>query len=153
MIDVPVAAVASATAPEVSPETTTVEAASRLRRPEVPALVVCDRTSVVGIVTESDVVAAVAERGTDRPVESYMSSPVVTARPSTPVGIAADRMRDAGITLLAVVEDGAYEGVVTRRSLRPYVSRRRLAVDWDGEPLSLDDPNAADAPGGEDCDA
>lgn len=153
MIDLPIAAVATAAAPEVSPATSTVEAASRLRRPDVPALVVCDDESVVGVVTESDVVAAVAERGTERTVESYMSSPVVTARPSTPIGIAADRMRDAGITLLAVVEDGAYEGIVTRRSLRPYVSRRRLAVDWDGEPLSLDEPNSADAPRGEDCDA
>lgn len=152
MIDVPISAVATAAAPEVSPETSTVEAASRLRRPDVPALVVRDDESVVGVVTESDVVAAVAERAAERTVGSYMSSPVVTARPSTPVGIAADRMRGAGVALLPVVDDGVYEGVVTRRSLRPYVSRRRLAVNWDGEPLSLDEPNAAETSRRGDCD-
>lgn len=148
MIDIPVASVIVGAAPSVPPETATVKAASQLRQPDVPALVVCDSAeSVVGLVTESDIVAVVAERGGNRPVESYMSSPVVTTLPSTPIGSAADRMRDAGITLLPVVDDEAnYEGLVTQDALAPYLSHHRLEIDWEGDPLSIEETGAPDAP-------
>jgi len=112
MIDVPVSAVTTESAPIVPPDTTAVEAARRLRRADVHAVVVHDAGAVAGIVTESDIVAVVAEGGENPPVESFMSSPVVTVAPSTPVGLAADRMRDAGVTCLPVVE-GDGEGPVS----------------------------------------
>lgn len=147
MIDIPVASVMTETAPIVPPETSTVEAARHLRQVDVPALVVCDPTeTVVGIVTESDIVAVVAERGGNRPVESFMSTPVATTRPSTSVGIAADRMRDAGVTLLPVVHDDTYRGLVTRADLAPHLSRHRLDIDWNGDPLALDTTDASDRP-------
>lgn len=81
----------------------------------------------------------------DIPVESFMSTPVVTTGPSTPVGMAADRMRDAGVTLLPVVdEEDAYRGLVTRDDLAPHLSRHRLDITWNGDPLALD---ATDDPG------
>ncbi|MEF8856474.1 MAG: CBS domain-containing protein [Haloplanus sp.] len=144
-------------APTVSPTTTSVEAATRLRRADVCALVVRDSSdAVVGIVTESDIVAVVAEGGENPPVESFMSSPVVTVAPTTPVGLAADRMRDAGVTRLVVESrdtadnrtqsgDGArYRGLVTRDDIAPYLSRHRLDVDWKGDPLSLDGTGTPD---------
>jgi CBS domain-containing protein len=143
MIETPVSAAATRSPPTVSPDTTTVEAARRLRQPDVPALVVLDSAErVVGIVTQSDIVALVAEGGGDRPVASYMSTAVVTTAPSTPVDVAADRMREAGVANLPVVEGGAYRGLLTREDLRPYVSRHRLAIEWTGEPLTLDAPVA-----------
>lgn len=140
MIDVPVSSVMIETAPIVSPDTPTTEAAARLRAPDVPALVVSDGAeSIAGIVTESDIVAVVAEGGRDHSVESFMSHPVTTTPPSTPVGLAADRMRDTGISLLPVVdEDGSYRGLVTREAIAPYLPRYRLEVDWDSDPLRLD---------------
>ena len=142
MIEVQVSSLVT-DAPTVPPETTTVEAATRLRRPAVPALVVSSGEAVVGVVTESDVVAVVAEGGENPPVESYMSAPVVTAPPSTHVGLAADRMRDAGVGLLPVVDDGGdYRGGVTREALAPYLSRHRLEVTWEGDPLTLEDSRA-----------
>lgn len=150
MIDVPVSAVMT-DAPTVPPATTAAEAAQHLRRADVRAVVV--GPAVAGIVTESDIVAVVAEGGDDPTVESFMSSPVVTVGPTTPVGLAADRMRDAGVTRLAVVngaasgssavrtesDDGGRPlGLVTRADIAPYLSRHRLDVDWDGDPLSLD---------------
>jgi|GEM_PF-336327 len=140
MIDVPVSAVTTESAPIVPPDTTAVEAARRLRRADVHAVVVHDAGAVAGIVTESDIVAVVAEGGENPPVESFMSSPVVTVAPSTPVGLAADRMRDAGVTCLPVVE-GDGEGPV---------SRGQPAQDaGDGErPASLGQP-AHDAGDGE----
>jgi CBS domain-containing protein len=138
MIDVPVSAVATQAAPTVSPHATTTEVARRLRHPDVHAVVVSDGDEVVGIATESDVVAVVAEAGGNPPVESFMSSPVVTVGPEAPIGLAADRMRDAGVTRLPVVDGGTYLGLVTGADVAPYLSRHRLDVDWNGEPLSLD---------------
>lgn len=144
MINIPVSAVMSDAASVVSPDTTTVEAAQELRRPDVRALVVCDVAgTVVGIVTEADIVAVVAERGGNRPIESFMSTPVKTTTPSTPISLAADTMRDAGVTQLPVVADGTYTGLVTQDTLAPYLSRHRLEIDWNGKPLSLDKTDAA----------
>jgi CBS domain-containing protein len=138
MIDVPVSAVMTEAAPTVPSDTTATGAARRLRRADVHAVVVSDGDGIVGIVTESDIVAVVAEGGENPPVRSFMSAPVVTVGPTTPVGLAADRMRDAGVTRLPVVEDGTYRGLVTGADVAPYLSRHRLDVDWQGDPLSLD---------------
>lgn len=155
MIDVPVSAVMTETAPTVPLDTTTVEAARRLRRADVHAVVVSDDGAIVGIATGSDIVAVVAEGawGANPSVESFMSSPVVTVDPATPVGLAADRMRDAGVTRLPVVGGeasraaaGEYRGLVTAADVAPYLSRHRLDVDWEGDPLSLDGTGAPERP-------
>jgi CBS domain-containing protein len=138
MIDVPVSAVMTETIPTVPPDATTVEVSRRLRPADVHAVVVDDGNDLVGIVTEADIVAVVAEGGENPTVESFMSSPVVTVESTVPVGIAADRMRDAGVVRLPVVEDGRYLGLVTRADVAPYLSRHRLDVDWEGDPLSLE---------------
>jgi len=145
MIDVPVVEAMTEAAPVVASDHPLTDAAELLRDPDVPALVVRDeRDAVTGIVTEADVVAAVAERATDRSVATIMSAPVVTVTPSTPVGLAADRMRKAGITRLPVVDDGEYLGLATRETLAPHVARHRLDVSWDAEPLRVDrDPSDA----------
>jgi CBS domain-containing protein len=182
MIDVPVSAVMTERAPTVSPTTPAVEAASRLRRADVCALIVRDSgDTVVGIVTESDIVAVVAEGGENPPVESFMSTPVVTIDSTMPVGLAADRMRDAGVERLPVVDReasetpradgdavdseeprssirrppaddnrttsgdvGALRGLVSRDDVAPYLSRHRLDIDWQGDPLSLDGTGTPD---------
>jgi CBS domain-containing protein len=130
----------------VTPETSVFRAASELRRPDTAALVVLDGESVVGIVTESDVVAVVAERGGDLPVREFMSTPVVTVTPDRSARAAADLMRREGVTVLPVVDDG-YCGLLTRESLAPTVARNRLDVDWQGEPLTLGDDGSADVRG------
>lgn len=139
MIDVPVVEAMTDTAPVVASDRSIPDAAELLRAPDVPALVVRDDPDeVTGIVTESDVVAAVAEGAVDREVATCMSTPVVTVTPSTPVGLAADRMRTAGISLLPVVDDDEYLGLATRQTLAPHVARRRLDVSWDADPLRVD---------------
>lgn len=151
MIEIPVSTVVDEPAPTVEPDCSLQEAACHLRDPEVPALVVSESAGTIrGIVTESDVVALVAEGGHSCPVETCMSSPVITVDPTTPVGLAADRMRDAGVRLLPVVDgNGEYHGLVTREKLAPYLSRQRLGITWNGEPLALDsdspEPESPDA--------
>ena len=140
MIDVPAVEAMDDSAPTVESDRSIREAAELLRDPDVPALVVRDDPDeITGIVTEADVVAAVAERATDRSVATIMSAPVVTVTPGTPVGLAADRMRKAGISLLAVVDDGEYLGLATRETFAPHVARHRLDVSWDADPLRVDD--------------
>ncbi|WP_256296623.1 CBS domain-containing protein [Haloarchaeobius salinus] len=140
MIEIPVHGALTDGAVVARPDCSLPEAAGYLRDPDVPALVVRDGPDgVAGIVTESDLVAAVAEEGFTLPVGEVMSTPVVTVRPTMPVGLAADRMRKAGIGVLPVVDgDGEYHGVVTRGTLAPYVTRGRLDTTWDAEPLRLD---------------
>mgnify|MGYP006276502763 FL=1 len=148
MIDVPVHQAMDDRAPVVRPTLSITDAAERLRDPRVPALVVRDDDgTATGIVTDGDVVAAVAEHATDGTVASIMSSPVVTVTPTTTVGLAADRMRKAGVTRLPVVDDtGDYLGLATRDALAPHVARHRLDVTWDREPLAVDH-EPADQPG------
>ncbi|WP_338739590.1 CBS domain-containing protein [Haloplanus salilacus] len=68
----------------------------------------------------------------DFPVSSVMAD-------VAPVGLAADRMRDDGVSRLPVVDDdGTYVGLVVRDDLLPYLSRHRLEIDWTGETLSLE---------------
>lgn len=139
MIDVPVVEAMTDTAPVVTSDRAIPEAAELLRDPDVPALVVQDQPEeVTGIVTEADVVAAVAEGASTLPVATCMSTPVVTVTPSTPVGLAADRMRKAGISLLPVVDDDEFLGLATRETLAPHVARHRLDVSWDADPLRVD---------------
>lgn len=120
--------------PESAPAT---EAAQCLREPAVEALLVVDATdSVVGVVTESDIVALVAEECTELPVSAFMSTPAVTTTPDVSVRAAADRMREAGVKHLPVVDDGVCRGLVSASDLAPYVSRRRLDITWQGEPFT-----------------
>jgi CBS domain-containing protein len=65
-----------------------------------------------------------------------MSAPVQTVSPTQPIGLAADKMRDTGVTVLAVVDD-EYVGFVTVEALAPYLPRHRLEVTWDGDPVRL----------------
>jgi len=146
MIEVPVHGAMTDDVVTVDADCSLTEAAGHLRDPGVPALLVRDSpTGVDGIVTEADVVAAVADGAFTPAVEAVMSTPVVTVLPTTTVGLAADRMRTAGVAVLPVVdEDGTYHGVVTRDTLAPYVSRGRLRGTWDAEPLRLDPESAGE---------
>lgn len=138
MIDVPVSSALIERSPLIAPTTTTTEAAEQLRNPETPALFVHEDGDLRGVVTESDIVATIAEGGENPPVQAYMSAPVQTVSPTQSVGLAADKMRDAGVTVLAVVDDG-YVGFVKASVLAPYLPRHRLDVTWNGDPVRLSD--------------
>ena len=141
MIETTIDPVLTSDAATVSPDLPAREAAETLRDPSVPALVVLDSgDDVVGIVSDSDFVALVAESpGPGHvPVEVIMSSPVRTVELETPMGLAADRMNEAGVKHLPVVEDGEYRGLVTLEAMAPFLSRNRLRVAWKGDPIHID---------------
>lgn len=137
MIELTVADVSVDDARTLEPETPAAEAAEALRDPDVPALVVCEGETVVGVVTDSDFVALVAEGPADPTVERIMSSPAVTVPPGIPIEAAARRMREAGVRRLPVVEDGACRGIVSTATLSPYLPPYRLEIDRRREPARL----------------
>jgi CBS domain-containing protein len=129
----------------ITPKLPASEAAQILRKPGVPALVVIDENEdICGILTESDLVALVAEGNPSTPVGTIMSSPVITAEPETPIGLAADRMTDVGVKHLPVVADGTYQGLVSLESMAPFLSRSRLRVVWKGDPIHIDANDSSD---------
>ncbi|WP_440763853.1 CBS domain-containing protein [Natronorubrum sp. DTA7] len=149
MIDVPIEDVLTRSARTLRPETPVSEAAQRLRDPDVPALVVLEDETVAGIVTESDIVAFVAETLDSHPVETIMSAPVTTISPSESITAAAETMRADGVKHLPVVEGETYCGLVSMSTLSPYLSRRRLDIDWQDDPIRIDADDSAGIPVGE----
>jgi len=110
-----IADVMSSPARTIAPDTPAAEAATVCQDAGISSLVVVDDGAVVGIVTSDDFVALLG-RDPDaptRPVESFMSAPVVTTAPDTPVGDAVAEMREAGVARLVVVEDGDPVGLVS----------------------------------------
>jgi CBS domain-containing protein len=137
MIETKVGSVGLGVPPTVTPELSVTEAAGYLRSPEVPALVVFEDGAVVGIVTESDVVALVAETDERPPLRTVMSSPVVTVSPAATLTEAAETMRTTGVRRLPVVDDGGYCGVLSARTLAPYLPRSDLDIEWRGVPMRV----------------
>ena len=149
MIEIPIETIATRTAETIGPDEPVSVAAQRLRDPDVPALVVCEDDRVVGVVTESDVVAYVAETVKPCPVETIMSRPPVTIAPEESVTTGADRMATHGVRVLPIVDDTGYCGIVTASRLAPYLSRRRLEIEWQDDPVRIDTDGALERPVGD----
>ena len=82
----------------------------------VGALVICEGDRVVGILSERDLVRAVARHGQHalgRPVADYMTQDVIFAEPTETVTILMERMTDRRIRHLPVLDKGRLVGVVS----------------------------------------
>ena len=100
----------------VAPDITLSDACAELDSRRVGALIVCDGDSVVGVISERDVVKAVAADGTAslaRPVSAYMSRNVIFAEPGETVAILMERMTDRRIRHLPVLKDSRLSGVIS----------------------------------------
>lgn len=92
------------------------EACGELDRLKVGALIVCDADRVVGVLSERDVVRAIAQGGAgalDKPVSDYMTAEVVFAEPGETVAILMGRMTDRRIRHLPVLRDARLAGVIS----------------------------------------
>jgi CBS domain-containing protein len=95
------------------------EAAGRMQWHAVGALPVYERHALVGIVTERDVTAAVAD-GIDplaTPVSAYMTPSPATVRPDDDLVVAVRRMAELGVRHLPVLEEGRLVGMLSMRDL------------------------------------
>ncbi|HJU47704.1 MAG TPA: CBS domain-containing protein [Gaiellaceae bacterium] len=114
---------------EVAPEDTLGEVAERMTAVNVGAVVVKDYGRLIGILTERDLLKAMAARvhTSEARVRQWMTEDPVTAPADLDVEQAAKVMLDSGFRHLPVVdEDGQVTGVV---SLRRVVAATQAAVD------------------------
>jgi len=95
------------------------EAAQKMARNHVGALAVLDEGTLVGVISEADVVTAVAEeRSLDvTAVEEFMTEDAITVVPGDDAGIAAQRMVEHGIGHLPVIDAGSPIGMLSKGDL------------------------------------
>jgi CBS domain-containing protein len=104
----------------VEPSDTIGEAAEKMHAANVGAVVVVeDMVRVVGIVTERDLLRAVAQRAraAEARVRQWMTVDPVTIEPETTIEDAARIMFDNNFRHLPVVKDGRPLGIVSLRLL------------------------------------
>lgn len=100
----------------IRPDMPLAEACGELDRLKVGALIVCDAGKPVGVLSERDVVRAIARAGADaldKPVADFMTADIVFAAPAETVGILMGRMTDRRIRHLPVLQDGRLAGVIS----------------------------------------
>ena len=128
-----VSEVMSAPAVTLAPRATLAEASRLMRDRQVSSIIVVDGANVpLGIVTEKDVIDAVAEAGAAALAEKLsarMSKPVASVPADRHVYVALGRMERLGVRHLAVTDrSGALAGVVTARALLRQCAGRALAL-------------------------
>jgi CBS domain-containing protein len=104
----------------VEPSDTIGEAAEKMNEANVGAVVVVeDMVRIVGIVTERDLLRAVAQRAraAEARVRTWMTENPLTVGPETTVEDAAQIMFDRNFRHLPVVKDGRPLGIVSLRVL------------------------------------
>ncbi|WP_323676258.1 CBS domain-containing protein [Halorubellus sp. PRR65] len=129
MDDVFVAQLMTSDPKTVSPDTLVEDAANTMLDEGIGSvLVVDDDGALQGILTTTDFVQIVAERKPkdQTPVSEYMSTDVLTTDAQEPIEQVADRLIEAGIHHLPVVDDdGVPMGIITTTDLAAYVSSVR----------------------------
>jgi CBS domain-containing protein len=120
----------------VAPDATIGEAVNDLRRRGIGALVVSrDGATVDGILSERDIVHALADRGTrllDLPVSALMTARVFTCTPRDSIAELMAMMTERRIRHLPVIEDGRLSGIV---SIGDVVKMRLDEVEYEASSL------------------
>ena len=107
----------------VEPSDSIGEAAEKMHAAGVGAVVVTDFGRIVGIVTERDLLRAVAQRAraAEARCRQWMTPDPITIEPDTTVEAAAKIMFDHNFRHLPVVKDGRPLGIVSLRVLSRWV--------------------------------
>jgi CBS domain-containing protein len=102
----------------VDPGVLLVEAAARMHERHVGAAIVLEGEQLRGILTERDVLRAVASRTIEgETVANWMTRHPETIEPSDTTGLAATLMIHGGFRHLPVLEGGRVVGIVSIRDL------------------------------------
>ena len=120
----------------IRPDATIAEAVDMLHRERIGAIVVSnDGDGVDGILSERDIVAALAEQGTNllsRSVDDVMTHDVVTCDPGDTVGELMAEMTNRRIRHFPVVSEGRLCGIVRIGDL---VKNRLDEVEFEAKSL------------------
>ena len=101
---------------QVGPDTTVRALAALLSEKHIGAAPVVDGDTLVGIVSERDIVRTVASEGgaaLDWPVDKIMTRDAITAEPDTPLLVGLSLMTRRRIRHLPVLDDGRMVGLVS----------------------------------------
>jgi CBS domain-containing protein len=95
------------------------EAAQTMASNHVGALAVLDEGVLVGVISEADLVTAIAEEAPFEltTVDEFMTADAITITPGDDAGVAARRMVENGIGHLPVIERDSAIGMVSRGDL------------------------------------
>jgi CBS domain-containing protein len=95
------------------------EAAQKMARNHVGALAVLDEGALVGVISEADLVTAIAEEASPEltAVDEYMTEGAITITPQDDAAIAARRMVEHGIGHLPVIDHDSAIGMVSKGDL------------------------------------
>ena len=107
----------------VDPTASIGEAAEKMIEGGVGAVVVMeDGVRLTGIITERDILRAVAQRAraAEARVRQWMTESVITIEPDTPIEDAAEMMFERNFRHLPVSRDGRLLGIVSLRRLSQY---------------------------------
>jgi CBS domain-containing protein len=103
----------------VAPEDTLGEAAAKMTERGVGAVVVSDFGRMIGILSERDIMRAVADRihSSEARVREWMTADPITATTDTSIEDAARTMFDNGFRHLPIVDGERAVGIVSLRDL------------------------------------
>lgn len=106
----------------ITEDATVKQAAGQMQDQRIGSLLVKKGNDFSGIITETDIVRAVAERDdvAATSVVQVMSSPILTVEKKLSPHYARELMADKRIRHLAVTEDGKIVGILSARDLLAY---------------------------------
>ena len=119
----------------IAADSTVGEAVAILGQRRIGALPVVEDARVVGIISERDVVSCLKDHGSESlswPVSRVMTSPAITADPSTSVLTALALMTQRRIRHLPVIVNGDIQGIV---SIGDLVKHRIERIEAEAEAL------------------
>lgn len=117
-----------------APEETLGEAAEKMRARGVGAALVVDAGRLVGILTERDLLNAVASRAdaSEARVREWMTETLITAPREMPIGQAASIMVKRGVRHLPIVDGGRTIGIVSLHDVVRTTARVYPEYEEDG---------------------
>ena len=115
----------------IDADKTVVEAAVLMSENDIGDLVVVEKNTPVGIVTERDFVRRVlAERkSVNTKVSEVMTTPLKVIDPDAPIKEAARRMVNRKIRRLPVIKDNKLDGILTAADFAKHLSKKTLTDD------------------------
>ena len=140
----------------LSPVSSVADAIRQLAAHNIGAVVIPDDAGrAIGVLSERDVIKALAASGTDvlaSSVDGRMTKSIVSCSPSDGLFVAVARILDHGIRHLLIVDDDALLGVVTIRDLlselvkKERTEREMLVELAEAVRLTIQKPKASASP-------
>ena len=104
---------------------------------------VLDRERVVGILTRTDLLVALADFGHDHPVMSVMRRAFLIAEPAEMLEMAFQRLQECDCHTMPVIHDGRMVGLITMDNLGEYLLIEAALQERGGNPGRVQRPGYA----------